>query len=290
MMGRSLGSPVRPSMLALGGSAVILLAIAAYSYVLSLVSLPTPESVAATVPAAEAYFVLVLVGLGLVGFGARLELRQRIEAIRTRGEALLSPGWAVPYVLSLGRYRRAFFLSSVLYGIFYAFLTSMVVYQPSVDFVSAYGAVIPSLTVTPIQGAPLFTPVVTAYLTDHVGVLLIPLTVMLALGISALVGVNVALAAFALDSRAKGGGRGWVAGVGAVVGLFTGCPTCAGLFFANVLGGSGAVSFATILGYYQPAFILLSLPVLLATPYLTSRSLSKVYREGCVVLARPTRT
>jgi hypothetical protein len=261
-----------------------------YSYVLSLVSLPTPQSVAATVPVAEVYFVLVLVGLGLIGFGARLELRQRIEAIRTKGEALLSPGWVIPYVLSLGRYRKAFLLSSALYGVFYAFLTSMVVYQPGVDFASAYGVVVPSLTVTPVQGAPLFTPVVTMYVTDHVGILLIPLTVMLALGISVLVGVNVALAAFALDSRAKGAGRGWVAGVGAVVGLFTGCPTCAGLFFANVLGGSGAVSFAAILGYYQPAFIVLSLPVLLATPFLTSRSLSKVYKEGCVVLAKPMQT
>ncbi len=70
------------------------------------------------------------------------------------------------------------------------------------------------------------------------------------------------------------------------MGLFTGCPTCAGLFFANFLAGTGAVGFATILGYYQPAFILLSIPVLVAAPYLTSRSLSRVYREGCVFLQR----
>jgi hypothetical protein len=68
------------------------------------------------------------------------------------------------------------------------------------------------------------------------------------------------------------------------VGLFTGCPTCAGLFFANVLGGAGAVTLATGLASYQPLFILVSLPVLAVTPYLTARSLSKVFREGCVLV------
>ena len=47
-----------------------------------------------------------------------------------------------------------------------------------------------------------------------------------------------------------------------------------------------AVSLATLIGYYQPAFILLSLPALVAAPYLTSSSLSKVFREGCVFLER----
>jgi hypothetical protein len=73
--------------------------------------------------------------------------------------------------------------------------------------------------------------------------------------------------------------------LGALVGLFTGCPTCAGLFFANAIGGTGAVSFATLLGYYQPVFIALSIPVLIVTPYLISRSLSKVIKEGCVVIS-----
>jgi hypothetical protein len=69
-----------------------------------------------------------------------------------------------------------------------------------------------------------------------------------------------------------------------VVGLFTGCPTCAGLFFANFVGGASAVSFAALLSYYQPVFIALSVPVLVATPYLISRSLSKVVKDGCIVI------
>lgn len=76
----------------------------------------------------------------------------------------------------------------------------------------------------------------------------------------------------------------WVAGIGAVVGLVTGCPTCAGLFFGGLLGGVGAVSFATLLADYQPAFIAISIPVMVATLYLISRSLSKVFKDGCLVL------
>ncbi|HEV2139190.1 MAG TPA: hypothetical protein VGR53_10140, partial [Nitrososphaerales archaeon] len=169
---------------------------------------------------------------------------------------------------------------------FYAVITSMIVYQPAVDFVQAYGVDFPSIVVAPVFNAPPFSPVVTVYLANHIGLLLVPLTIVLLVATSLLVGLNFALVGFAFGSRAKGLGRGWVGGLGAIVGLFTGCPTCAGLFFANFLGGTGAVSFATLLGYYQPAFILLSIPALLAAPYLTSRSLSKVFREGCVFIGR----
>ena len=245
---------------------------------------PTPQAVAGLVPVAEAFFAVVLSATVLVLLGTWRALKRRTGMIRRKGVALLSPGWIIPFVLSVSRYRRYFVISAALYGLFYAVITSMIVYQPTVDFGQAYGAPIPSVQVTPVQGAPLFTPVVTVYLANHLGLLLIPLTVILLVTTAVLVGLNFSLAAFAYDSRVRGAGRGWAAGVGAVVGLFTGCPTCAGLFFANFLGGTGAVSFAALLGYYQPAFILLSIPVLLAAPYLTSRGLAKVFREGCVVV------
>jgi len=261
-----------------------LVATFAYSAELASEIVPTPQTAAGLVPVAEGFFVVLLFCIALVLAGGWRLLAHRVEMIRSKGVALLSPGWMIPYVLSIGKYRKYFFASAVIYGIFYSVITSMVVYQPSVDFVQAYGAQIPSIQVTPVQAAPLFTPVVTVYAANHLGFLLIPLTVVLLATTSVLVGLNFALAAFAFDSRTRGTGRGWVGGIGAVVGLFTGCPTCAGLFFANFLGGTGAVSFAALLGYYQPAFILLSLPVLLLAPYLTSRGLARVFRDGCVVL------
>lgn len=271
---------------ALSGTILAVLATMVYYYELEA-SIPSPAAVSNLIPAAEIYFAIVVLCLGLVLHDFRRSMLGRISAIRIKGAAVLSPGWMIPYVISKGRYRRLFGASAFLYGIFYAVITSMIVYQPTVDFVKAYGVAVPSIQVTPVATTPLFTPVVTVYLANHLGLLLIPLTVLLLVSTSLLVGLNFALAGFAFDSRVRGVGKGWVGGVGAVVGLFTGCPTCAGLFFANFLGGAGAVSFATLLGYYQPAFILLSIPVLVVAPYLTSRSLSKVFREGCVYLARP---
>ncbi len=274
----------RTSLLALAGFVGALVATLVYSFELASPAVPTPQAAADLVPVAEAFFVVIVVSVALVMLGAWRALLHRADVIRSRGVALLSPGWIVPYVFTVPKYRRYFGLSAALYGLFYAIITSMLVYQPTVDFVQAYGAQIPSVQVTPVQAAPLFTPVVTVYLANHLGLLLVPLTVILLAATAVLVGINLALALFAFDSRVRGAGRGWVGGIGAVVGLFTGCPTCAGLFFANFLGGTGAVSFAALLGYYQPAFILMSIPVLLIAPYLTSRGLSKVFRDGCVVV------
>lgn len=280
-------SAVPASIVALLGILVVVTATAAYTYESAALAFPTPGEVAFLATVGEMYFGVLLAGVGLVLFGIGKGVAERIAEIRDRGLAPLSPGWVIPYVISVRKYRRSFVSSALLYGIFYAVITSIIVIQPTVDFSQAYGASIPSAQVTPVANAPLFTPMVTVYVVNHLGLLLTPLTILLLLATSILVGLNFALAIFAFDSRAKGAGRGWVSGIGAVVGLFTGCPTCAGLFFANFLGGMGAVSFVTVLGYYQPAFILLSIPVLLLAPYLTTHSLSKVFREGCVFLPKP---
>ncbi len=269
------------------GVLVVVTATAAYTYESLALAVPTPDEVGFLTSVGEVYFGVLLLGVGLALFGIRRAVAERIAAIKGKGLAPLSPGWMIPYVISIRRYRRFFAGSALLYAAFYAVITSMIVIQPTVDFSHAYGVSVPSAQLTPVLSAPLFTPMVTVYIVNHLGLLLTPLTILLLLATSILVGLNFALAVFTFDSRAKGLGRGWVGGMGAVVGLFTGCPTCAGLFFANFLGGAGAVSFVTLLGYYQPAFILLSIPVLLLAPYLTSRSLSKVFREGCVFLQKP---
>ncbi len=172
----------------------------------------------------------------------------------------------------------------MLYGLFYSAITGLIVYQPEVNFSEAYLAKIPSILVVPCCGPPLYAPTTTVYLTEHLGLLLIPLSLILLIIVSTLVGLNLTLTSFAYRNRLKKGGKGLFGGVSAIVGLFTGCPTCAGLIFANIVGGAGATAFATLLSYYQPLFIGVSIPVLLATPFLILRSLSKVYTEGCIML------
>jgi hypothetical protein len=277
---------MRPSWVTAAGVLVICVATIFYSYEQSFMSFVTPALATSYAQLAYIYLVVMLIGGGLVVIGIRRMLSERIAQMNSRGVAPLNPGWILPYVLSQKRFRRCFGASAFLYGLFYAFVTSIIVYQPTVNFVQAYRATFPSALIGPCCGPPLYTPTLTVYLVNHLGLLIIPLTVLLLVVVSVLVGLNFALAAFAFSNRVRGTGRSWIGGLGAIVGLFTGCPTCAGLFFANIVGGAGAVSFAAALSYYQPVFIALSIPVLLATPFLISRSLSKVIKEGCVVIGR----
>jgi len=257
-----------------------------YYYEESFMAVSVPSSGSYLAALGYLYFAILGIGASLFGYGVVLALRQeRVESEATR-TVRLSPSWIFSYLLSQRRYRRLFFASTVLYAAFYSVVTSMIVWQPGVDFFEAYSAHLPSAVLTPCCGAPLLYPEVTVYVANHIGLIIIPLTLLLLLTVSVLVGVNFSLAAFAFDNRARGGGQSFLGGIGAAVGLFTGCPTCAGLFFANVFGGSGAVSLATALTFYQPVFILLAVPVLLLTPYLISRSLSKVFREGCILLPK----
>jgi hypothetical protein len=274
----------RTPIVALTGVAAVVVATVVYAYEQRSMAIATQGSVGYLDLIAALYLMVMTAGVMVVILDLRRIVAERIAVVQTQGFAPTSPTWLLPYVLSIRKYRWYFVASTVLYGLFYAIITNVIVFQPSVDFGGLPGVAVPSLVLTPCCGAPLYTPVVAVYLASHVGLLVIPLTIILLIAISALVGLNLSIAVFAFDSRAKGNVKGLAGVVGAVVGLFTGCPTCAGLFFANTLGGPGVTSFATLLGYYQPAFMLLSLPVLLVTPYLTSRSLSRVFRDGCVYL------
>lgn len=224
-----------------------------------------------------------MVGIVLALDGLKGHLVARAAVIRGAPTVPPTVGSLAPYLLSLRRYRRLFIVSAVAYGVLYAFATSMIVYQPTVDFAQAYQTALPSLQVYPCCGAPLTVPTMTFYLANHLGLYFTPLDLILLFTVAPLVGLNVALAAFARDNRAGGASKYWMGGLGASVGLFTGCPACAGLFLAGSVGGAGAVAFASVLSYYQPEFIAATLPVLVLTLYSVSRSLARRFGQGCPV-------
>jgi len=62
---------------------------------------------------------------------------------------------------------------------------------------------------------------------------------------------------------------------GAAVGLFTACPTCAGFFLAESIGGIGATTLAVALTPYQALFIAVSIPLLVAMPFFFAIRLRK---------------
>jgi hypothetical protein len=112
---------------------------------------------------------------------------------------------------------------------------------------------------------------------------LIPLDLVLATTIPVLVGVNASVGFYALRNRPTRAGTRWFGALGAFVGLFTACPTCAGFFLASTLGGFGATTLALGLAPFQALFIATAIPVLVIAPVLTARSIGAFMSAACKV-------
>lgn len=174
--------------------------------------------------------------------------------------------------------------AGLAYVALYSVVSSVVVYQPGVDFAQAYGLSGPASILSPCCGTFGGTPSAYAYLPQgHLALQILPMDLLMLVVIPFLVGVNVLVASFALRSRPKGTGVAWIGGMGAMVGLFTSCPTCAGYFLAGAFGGLGATGLAVALGAYQAAFILLSIPLLVGSPFLVALSLRRAYVASCAL-------
>ena len=175
-----------------------------------------------------------------------------------------------------------------LYGLVYLLVSSMVVYQPSVDF-AYYGAATPSVAAATCCGPPGTVPELIVYLSPqwHLALQVLPLDALFAVVMPILVGFNAAVAAHALRNRLLRSNAGWLGPVGVMAGLFTGCPTCAGLFLAGTIGGLGATTLAVALAPYQMLFIALSIPALLVSPYVVAHYAGRAALAACAVPAAP---
>ena len=173
-------------------------------------------------------------------------------------------------------YWKIMIVAAIGYGIFFGFLSQILVYRADVSFTEK-GINVPSLDLIPCCAAPGYMPMVTFYITDHFLILIIPLNVILATIVSLLVGFNVALSIFAFRlKKSLQTKTSLAAGIGATSGLFVGCPTCAGSLISALLGigiaGAGGTS-ASVLAPFQTLFIAASIPALVVAPFLIARSI-----------------
>jgi hypothetical protein len=180
---------------------------------------------------------------------------------------------------------RAFTIGSAIaiaYGVLYAFFSSLIVFQPTVNFAQAYGATTTSWTYVVCCGDTGTVPKLIVYLSPflHLGMQLVPLSLLFLFVVPVLVGFNAVLSIYAFRRASAPLTGRWLATSGAVVGLFTACPTCAGLFLASSLGGAGT-ALAVGLAPYQLLFVAVSIPVLLAGPLLTAFSVKRSYEASC---------
>jgi hypothetical protein len=207
----------------------------------------------------------ISVFLLLLGFYLAYKYLKRTSSASPFSSLLAIIGSAV----SDRRLVRVAIAATLLYGLLYAFASSIVVYQPGVNFDTTYlltGAA--SLVPFPCCGSFGTYPELILYLSPvHLAVQLAPLSILLLFIVPPLVGLNLSIALFSVKKTvAKVTGR-WMVACGAAVGLFTACPTCAGFFLAESVGGLGATTLAVALAPYQALFIAVSIPLLILMPF-----------------------
>jgi hypothetical protein len=169
--------------------------------------------------------------------------------------------------------RKIFVATFIGYGIFFSLTSGMIVYQPDVVFSYHYNAIVPSSHMTACCGEPGYMPTITVYMTEHVGLQIIPINLVIVIVVSYLVGLNTSLAVNAISITKKSGG---LSSIGAITGLFIACPTCAGTFFAVFVGSATAVTFTVLLTHLQTLFIGITIPILLLTPIIIAKKIKKI--------------
>ena len=222
---------------------------------------------------AVAYLVLSLTLLGLFVFlfGVTRYLMQ--NASLKNGNVSSLTARTLSLALNDKRSFRIFVLSGLAYAVLFGFLSSVFVFQPLGVSLAPNGFRAPSALAVLCCGSLGQMPQFVFYLTQQFAILVIPANLILIVVVSWLVALNAGISAFAYRNRPEPAGAKWLIGLGATVGLFTACPSCAGYFMLAVLGLSGAVGLALTLSSYQTLFLLIGLPILLVTPILTSKQL-----------------
>lgn len=268
------------------GRALIILGFAAVAALFALYGryqspeLVTPDAVDGLLRIAAGFYAAMAASLAAVAYGLYL-LHRRLAAEAAAAASAGGGPYAAAGIAGLARgiaaatwnprSRRIFAATFVLYGAFFSLASGALVYQPSLSFSYHYGVDVPSAEISPCCDAPGYMPRVLVYITDTVGLQIVPLNAVLQVAVSYLVGLNAAVAASAYSLSRKGRGAG--GGIGAAAGLFVGCPTCVGTFLSVFFGTAGGIALSAALVQMQTLLIAVTIPVLLATPFLLARRL-----------------
>jgi hypothetical protein len=188
-------------------------------------------------------------------------------------------------IVNYKKYFRFFWPASIGYGLFYALVSSMIVYRTD-NISELYGVTVPSLVM--ISYGPLgYVPTMSAYLNEHIGLLIIPINLIVTLVVSALVGFNTVLSAYAFAQRPKKSintatrTSSVLSIIGATTSLFATCPTCASFYIFNIMAGSLAPTVAAFAISYYALFVAISIPLLLATLFITALSIRRMLLGQC---------
>jgi len=222
---------------------------------------------------ANAVFTIIFLSMLFVGYGIYriFKAEQRLKA---------NTNSLIFYITAAfldNKYWKMMAIFAIIYGIFFGFLSQIFIYRYDISF-SEQGITIPSVNVIPCCNMPGYVPMLTVFPTDHFLIMIIPINIILAVIVSFMVGFNISLTlyAFNLDKAQNTKRVSSVGSVGAISGLFVGCPTCAGSLFSMLLGYSVGTTMA-VLAQFQTLFILISIPSLILAPFLIGRGIRSRY-------------
>jgi hypothetical protein len=224
----------------------------------------TPDAVPAIERLGIAFYIMLFVALGAIAYGMHQYHKQKI---RKNEGGLLS---IVALITWNSKSRKIFFVTFVSYGVFFALTSGILVYQPDVIFSKHYDVEVPSAHITPCCGEVGYVPKFIVYITEHVGLQIIPINLILQIVVSYLVGLNTSIAVNAFSILKKNTGIG---GIAAITGLFIACPTCAGTFLSLFVSATGAIVFTLAITQLQTIFIAITIPLLLITPIIMAKKI-----------------
>lgn len=224
----------------------------------------TPDAIEPVQRIAYGFYIILLISFGAIGVGLYKFHKYKIEKNETDTLSIIALStWNK-------KSRKIFVVTFVIYGLIFTLVSGTLVYQPQVNFSYHYGAKIPSAFIVPCCDQPGYMPEILVYLTDHIGLQIIPINLVLQIVVSYLVGLNAALAvnAYSISKKTSGAGS-----IGAAAGLFIACPTCAGSFLSLFVGTASGIALTIALVQLQTLFIAISIPVLFITPIIMAKKL-----------------
>ena len=232
----------------------------------------TTDSIQAIERLAIGFYIILLMSFGTIGYGIyRYHHRKAVE----NTNKILT---IIAKTTMNSKSKKIFVITFMAYGVFFSLTAGLIVYQPDVIFSQHYDAVIPSAHMNVCCGEPGYMPTIIVYITEHVGLQIIPINMVLILVVSYLVGLNTALAVKGISITKKSGG---LTSIGAATGLFVACPTCVSTFFALFIGSTSVVAFTVILTQLQTLFVGITIPILLLTPIIIAKKIQK-NDDNCV--------
>jgi hypothetical protein len=227
----------------------------------------TPSAIDSIQRIAYGFYITLVAAFGAIAFGMYRYHKGKVEG---KGKDLST---IIALTTWNSKSRKVFVATFIGYGIFFSLASGTLVYQPEVNFAIVYGATIPSGFIAPCCDIPGYMPKIIVYLTEYIGLQIIPINLVLQVVVSYLVGLNASIAINAYTISKKGGGA---TTIGAATGLFIACPTCAGTFLSIFIGAASGIALSIALTQMQTLFIAISIPVLIITPYVMAKKLRNV--------------